>query len=141
MRERESKPISIANIKVEDGAQELVRSQKMRPYLALLEAQMSGQDTAPFIAALATMPPEDRYVWRVMSALKWAFCDLETESVIADLRTLSEEDTEKVTDRLRLRTLQFCIFVCTMLGQNAGEQLILQELRSAKTSLASNSIE
>jgi hypothetical protein len=141
MRNRESKPISIANIKVEDGAQELVRSQKMRPYLALLEAQMSGQDTAPFVAALATMPLEDRYVWRVMSALKWAFCDLETESVIADLRTLSEEDTEKVMDRLRLRTLQFCIFVCTMLGQNAGEQLILQELRSAKTSLASNSIE
>lgn len=141
MRNRESKPISIANIKVEDGAQELVRSQKMRPYLALLEAQMSGQDTAPFVAALATMPLEDRYVWRVMSALKWAFCDLETESVIADLRTLSEEDTEKVMDRLRLRTLQFCIFVCTMLGQNAGEQLILQELRSAKASLASNSIE
>ena len=141
MRNRESKPISIVNIKVEDGAQELVRSQKMRPYLALLEAQMSGQDTAPFVAALATMPLEDRYVWRVMSALKWAFCDLETESVIADLRTLSEEDTEKVMDRLRLRTLQFCIFVCTMLGQNAGEQLILQELRSAKASLASNSIE
>ena len=140
MRNRESKPISIGNIKVEDGAQELVRSQKMRPYLALLEAQ-SGQDTAPFVAALATMPLEDRYVWRVMSALKWAFCDLETESVIADLRTLSEEDTEKVMDRLRLRTLQFCIFVCTMLGQNAGEQLILQELRSAKASLASNSIE
>jgi hypothetical protein len=141
MRDRESKPISIANIKVEDGAQELVRSQKMRPYLALLEAQMSGQDTAPFLAALAIMPLEDRYVWRVMSALKWAFCDLETESVIADLRTLSEEDTEKLTDRLRLRTLQFCIFVCTMLGQNAGEQLILQELRSAKASHASNSIE
>src|SRR6266702_6333077 len=116
MRNRESKPISIANIKVEDGAQELVRSQKMRPYLALLEAQMSGQHTAPFVAALATMPLEDRYVWRVMSALKWAFCDLEKESVIADIRTLSEEDTEKLTDRLRLRTLQFCIFVCTMLG-------------------------
>lgn len=141
MRNRESKPISIANIKVEDGAQELVRSQKMRPYLALLEAQMSSQDTAPFVAALATMTLEDRYVWRVMSALKWAFCDLETESVIADVRTISQEDAEKLTERLRLRTLQFCIFASAMLGQNAGEQLILQELRSAKASLASNSIE
>ena len=33
-----------------------------------------------FIEALAALPLEERYVWRVASALKWAFADLETLS-------------------------------------------------------------
>ena len=37
---------------------------------------------------------------RVSSALKWALCNLETESVTADLRTLSKEDLKKVVEPL-----------------------------------------
>ena len=77
------------------GAQELVRSERMKPYLAFLKAQMSGQDTEPYLAALAALPLEERYVWRVVSALKWAFCDLDTENAIADLRTLSEDGPQE----------------------------------------------
>jgi len=135
MASREPESIPIASIRVEDGAKELVRSEKMKPYLELLKAQIGGQETAPFLDALAAVPLEDRYAWRVTSALKWAFCDLETENLIADLETLSGADVKKLIEPLHMRTLQLCIFLLTMLGQEAGEHLILQALRGAKASI------
>jgi hypothetical protein len=126
--------LPISEIHSEDGAQELVRSEKMKPYFALLKAQMSGQDTEPYLAALAALPLEERYVWRVISALKWAFCDLETESAIADFRTLSEEDRVRVAEPLTLRATQFCLFVNALLGEEATDQIMQHALRCAKES-------
>ncbi len=57
--------VPISEIHSEEGAQDLVRSERMKPYLAFLKAQMSGQDTEPYLAALAALPLEERYVWRV----------------------------------------------------------------------------
>jgi len=129
-----TKRLPIGEIKTEPGAQELVRSERMKPYLALLKAQMEGQDTEPYLAALAALPLEERYVWRVISALKWAFCDLETESAAADLHTLSEEDLKKVVEPLILRATQFCLFVNALLGEDATERIMQQAVRSAKES-------
>jgi hypothetical protein len=137
MESREPESIPISSIRVEDGADELVRSEKMRPYLELLEAQIGGQDTAPFVEALAALPLEDRYSWRVTSALKWAFCNLETENLIADLETLSGADVKKLIEPLQMRALQFSIFLLTILGEGAGEHLILQALKGAKASIGS----
>jgi hypothetical protein len=134
MSEKKISMVPISEIGAEAGSDELVRSERMRPYLALLTAKMGGQDTAPFLVALAAVPLEDRYVWRVMSALKWAFCDLETESATADLHTLSTEDLKTVTEPLALRAIQFCLFVKALLGQNATEQMMQQALRYAKDS-------
>jgi hypothetical protein len=129
-----TKRLPINEIRTEPGAQELVRSERMKPYLALLKAQMGGQDTEPYLAALAALPLEERYVWRVISALKWAFCDLETESATADLHTLSEEDLKKVVEPLTLRATQFCLFVNALLGEDATERIMQQALRCAKES-------
>jgi len=106
----------------------------MKPYLAFLKAQMSGQDTDWYLAALAALPLEERYVWRVISALKWAFCDLDTESAIADLHTLSEEDLKKVVEPLTLRTIQLCLFVNALVGDEATERIVQHALRCAKES-------
>jgi len=135
MESRDPESIPISSIRVEDGAKELVRSEKMKPYLELLKAQIGGQNTAPFVEALAALPLEDRYAWRVMSALKWAFCDLETENLIADLETLSTTDVKRLIEPLQMRTLQFSIFLLTILGEEVGEQLILQALKGAKSSI------
>ena len=129
-----TKRLPIGEIKTEPGAQELVRSEKMKPYLDLLKAQISGQDTEPYLDALAALPLEERYVWRVISAMKWAFCDLETESAAADLHTLSEEDLKKVVEPLILRATQFCLFVNALLGEDATERIMQQAVRSAKES-------
>jgi hypothetical protein len=126
--------VPISEIHSEEGAQELVRSERMKPYLALLKAQIGGQDTEPFLTALAALPLEERYVWRVISALKWAFCDLETENAIADFRTLSAEDRVKVAEPLTLRATQFCLFVNALLGEDATERIMQHALRCAKES-------
>jgi hypothetical protein len=111
----------------------------MKPYLALLKAQIGGQDTAPFLEALAAVPLEERYAWRLTSALKWAFCDLETENLIADLETLSAADVKTLLEPLQLRTLQFSVFILTMLGGEVGEHLILHALEGAKASIEMDS--
>jgi hypothetical protein len=129
-----TKRLPINEIRTEPGAQELVRSERMKPYLALLKAQMGGQDTEPYLAALAALPLEERYVWRVISALKWAFCDLETESAAADLHTLSEEDLKKVVEPLILRATQFCLFVNALVGDDAMQRIMQQAVRCAKES-------
>jgi hypothetical protein len=124
--------VPISEIHSEEGAQELVRSERMKPYLALLKAQIGGQDTEPFLTALAALPLEERYVWRVISALKWAFCDLETENAIADFRTLSEEDRVRVAEPLTLRATQFCLFVNALIGEDATERIMQHAVRCAK---------
>jgi hypothetical protein len=126
--------VPISELHSEDGSQELVCSEKMKPYLAILKAQMSGQDTEPYLATLAALPLEERYVWRVVSALKWAFCDLDTETAIADLHTLSEVDLKKVVEPLSLRAIQFCMFVNALLGEDATERIMQHALRCAKES-------
>jgi hypothetical protein len=126
--------LPVSEIHSEDGALELVRSEKMKPYLAILKAQMSGQDTGPYMAALAALPLEERYVWRVVAALKWAFCDLDTETAIADLHTLSEADLKKVVEPLSLRAIQFCMFVNSLIGEEATERIVQHALRCAMES-------
>ena len=126
--------LHISEIHSEAGAQDLVRSERMKPYLAFLKAQIGGQDTEPYLAALAALPLEDRYVWRVISALKWAFCDLDTENAIADVHTLSEEDLKKVVEPLSLRAIQFCMFVNALIGEEATERIMQHALRCAKES-------
>lgn len=128
--------LPISEIHSEEGAQDLVRSERMKPYLAFLKAQMSGEDTEPYLAALAVLPLEERYVWRVMSALKWAFCDLDTENAIADLHTLSEDDLKKALEPLSLRAIQFCLFVNALIGEDATERIMEHAVRCAKESSA-----
>ena len=134
MKDGKNSSLPISEIHSEDGALELVRSEKMKPYLAILKAQMSGQDTEPYLAALAALPLEERYVWRVISALKWAFCDLDTETAIADLHTLSEADLKRVVEPLSLRAIQFCMFVNSLIGEDATERIVQHALRCSKES-------
>jgi hypothetical protein len=126
--------IPISQLRQESGAQDLVRSEKMKPYLELLKAHIGGQDTAPYLAALAELPLEERYVWRVISALKWAFCDLETENVLADLETLGEDDLKLVSEPLAIRAMQFALFAKALLGQESAEQIMLRATRILKES-------
>jgi hypothetical protein len=132
MTEKTPKMVPMNEIRTEAGAQELVRSEKMRPYLDLLKAQIGGQDAEPYRATLAALPLEDRYIWRVASALKWALCDLETENVAADMSTLSTEDIKIVAEPLALRAMQFSLFASALLGEQAAEQIMLQAIKCAK---------
>ena len=123
-----TKMMPLADIRTEAGSEELVRSEGMKPYLELLKAELSGQDRSAALAALAVLPLEERYIWRVISALKWGLCDLETENVAADIATLSEADLKSVAEPLALRAMQFSLFAKALVGEPAAKEIMLRAL-------------
>jgi hypothetical protein len=127
-----AKRIPIRDLHVESGAEELLQSAAMEPYRNFAMAVMGGKNNGPAIEALATLPLEERYVWRVASALKWAFADLETLSVEADRQTLSPEDRERLIELLQHRPLQFCLFLSALLGQKQMEMLMISAIKNAR---------
>jgi hypothetical protein len=72
------KHVPLSDLKMEPGAEDLLDSAAMERYMNLAMAMMGGKDPGPAIEALAALPLEKRYVWRVASALKWAFADFDT---------------------------------------------------------------
>jgi hypothetical protein len=75
---------------------------------------------------------EQRYLWRVLSALKWGFADFDTVNVVIDRRTLGPDDRKRVAELLKHRPVQFCMFVKALLGQDAMEQMMTQAISVAK---------
>jgi hypothetical protein len=132
MSDKKPKAIPIKDLVSEDGAHELVTSADMQPYLRLRKAGLQDLDTTPHLEEIAALPLEKRYIWRVASALKWAFVDLETVSVNVDRQTLSKEDLGKVVELLRLRPMQLCLFLKALLGEEAMERLMGEAIAVAK---------
>jgi hypothetical protein len=132
MSKKKIQRLPIKNIVSEDGAHELATSPDMQPYLRLIKAGLQDKDTTPHFEEIAALPLERRYIWRVASALKWAFADLETVSVAVDLETLSPEDLGKVVELLRLRPLQFCIFLKALLSTEVMEKVMAEAVTVAK---------
>src|SRR5580700_5752412 len=105
----------------------------MEPYMNLAVAMMGGTDPNPAILQLLALPLEQRYVWRVVSALKWAFADFDTVTVDADRQTLSLEDRNQLIDLLKHRPLQFCLFLSALLGQEDMELMMLSAIKNSRT--------
>ena len=132
MAEDRAKRIPINDVRQEDGAHELASSPDMEPYLRLIMAQMQGGNGASELETIRQLPLEKRYVWRVASALKWAFADCETENVKADRKTMPLEDFAKLMELLRLRPVQFCLFMAALVGPEEMERAMLQAIGEAK---------
>src|SRR6202167_2672885 len=103
MNEEKPKSIPIKDLISEDGAHELATSPDMQPYLRLIKAGLQDQDITPQMEEIAALPLEKRYVWRVASALKWAFADFEDWNAVVDRKTLQPEDFDKLMKLLRFR--------------------------------------
>ena len=104
----------------------------MEPYLRLIMAQMRGVDPSPELENLRRVPLESRYIWRVASALKWAFADCETENVTADRATLLPGDLARVMELLKLRPMQFCLFLSALVGPEEMQTMMVQAIGVAK---------
>jgi hypothetical protein len=59
-------------------------------------------------------------VWRIPSALSWAFCDYDSESVKADIDTMPQADRERLFEELRGRAIQFQLFMEALEGSIPG---------------------
>src|SRR4051812_28133144 len=101
MDPEEIKYVAPKDLKSEEGAQDLLDSEMMEPYLRAAAAIIGGKDPDNAIAEIAARPLEKRYVWRVASALKWAFADFDNLTVEIDRQTLSPEDSEKIVELLK----------------------------------------
>ena len=121
-------------LKTEPGAEELAQSPVMEPYVRLATAAIQGQDLKAALDEIAALPLEKRYVWRVVSALKWAFTDYDSLGIAADRETLSPEDRIKVTDFLEFRPVQFCLFLKSLLGDGEMERMMTSAIAHAKQS-------
>lgn len=131
-RDDSTKQIPIHELKTEPGADDLMDSSAMQPYVRLAMAVMGHKDVGPAIEEITALPLEKRYTWRVASALKWAFADFENLNVVADRRTLSQEDLDKLVDLLRIRPLQFCMFLAALFGEERMEKLISSSVEQVK---------
>jgi len=127
------KQVPIRDLKIDPEAEDLMASPAMEPYMKLAAAVMGHKDPGPAVKAIAALPLEKRYTWRVASALKWAFTDFENLSVVADRRTLSQEDLDTLVDLLRVRPLQFCLFLSALFGEERMEKLITSSVEQVKT--------
>ena len=130
--DEEIKRIPISELRQEEGADELATSPEMEPYLEFAMAVMTGSDPTTELETIRQLPLEKRYVWRVASALKWGFADFDDLGVDADRQTLSPEDLAKVMDLLKLRPMQFCIFLKTLLGAEEMQRMMVEAIKVAR---------
>ena len=126
------KVVSIRELEFEEGAEELTDSAMMEPYVRLAEAVITQQGIREAIAEIAGLPLEQRYLWRVLSALKWGFADFDNVNVAVDRKTLRPEDREKVVDLIQHRPVQFCMFLKALLGEEAMEEMMTKAINVAK---------
>lgn len=127
-----SKIVPIKNLKTEDGAEDMVHSAMMRPYMRLAEAILSQQGLKEAVGAIGDLALEQRYVWRVLSALKWGFADFDNVNAVIDRKTLKPEDRMKVAELLQHRPVQFCMFLKALIGAEAMEEMMTQAIAVAK---------
>ncbi|MGA2150511.1 MAG: hypothetical protein ABSH49_36795 [Bryobacteraceae bacterium] len=125
------KRIPIKDLISEDGVDELLESPEMEPYVKLAVVAMQGSDVTAELESLRQLPLQERYVWRVASALKWAFADCETANVKADKETLSAQDLAKVLAMLRVRPMQFCLFLKTLVGAEEMQRMMVEAIKVA----------
>jgi hypothetical protein len=104
----------------------------MRSYFRAAEALMGNKDQQSAMAAIAELPLEKRYIWRVASALKWAFADFDNLCAEIDRDTLSADDREKLMELLKHRPIQFCIFLNALLGAGEMQRMMVDAIKVAR---------
>jgi len=132
MSDQDFKVVSVDRLKMDDGAHELMSAPEMQLYLRFIEKAMTEGDVDKSLQEIARLPLEKRYVWRVASALKWGFADFEDWSVVADRKTLNDEDSARLMQLLKFRPIQFCMFLKALVGTEQMERLMKHGIAVAK---------
>ncbi|MBI4446305.1 MAG: hypothetical protein HY645_10395 [Acidobacteria bacterium] len=128
----EPEQIPINQIRTDDIARDLISSRpEYGQYLAALAGGQNGENELEKIRAL---PLENRYTWRVASALRWAFVDFESMNIVVDLNTLSSEDLKRLQELVHIpvRAMQFCSYLKSLIGYEAMERMMADAVKVAK---------
>jgi len=130
------KRIPLRDLYSEPGADDLLESPAMQPYMHYALAMIQQLDLGPAKQVIAALPLEERYVWRVASDLKWAFADMETLNVEVDRQTILPEDRKRIIELLKHRPLQFCLFLSALFGEKQMEALMVSAIKNARIAAA-----
>ena len=123
-------------VKGESPAHESLFSQDIHPYVRLAMAELDGSSIQAESEAIAKLSLEERYIWRIASALQSAFADFHALYVRADRKTLSDSDVARVLNLLELHPMQFCLYLQALVGPVEMERIMVQAIKVAKTGCA-----
>jgi hypothetical protein len=132
MQPEDVRTIPVSQIPIEGGALKMLSKPEIQPYLAHAEAAITGQGCDEATSAIAELPLERRYIWRIASSLKQAFCDFDKSSVRADLGTMNAEDFDNVLGLIERRPVQFAMLLRTVFGAEQMESMLLDAIDIAK---------
>ena len=120
--------------KLGPASEQPVKSESNRPYFNLAMAVMSHKDPTPALSKIASLPLKERQIWRVISALAWAFGDFDTLSLKADWYTLDKADRKELTDELYLlhRPAQLAVLLNLLFGPDKMERMMMEAIAIAQ---------
>jgi hypothetical protein len=124
--------MAVKDISVESGALEMANSLATESYLTNAAAMMTGRGIDEAKKAVSELPLERRYVWRIVSSLRQAFCDFDKASLRLDLATMNADDFDTVMEAIHQRPVQFCMFLRTVLGAVEMEAVVRYAVDIAK---------
>jgi hypothetical protein len=134
--EKPIKRVPLCSLSSEDGVDELLDSPEMEPYVELAVAGLQGSNVQRQLQAIAELPLEKRYIWRVASALKWAFADFDGVNAKADKDTLADSDLARVLKLIKLRPMQFCMFLRALVGPVEMQRMMVDAIKAARMDLS-----
>jgi len=127
-----TKVVPLKHLRAEEGSEDMVKSEAMKPYLNLVMSTVRQRNVDEAMQQIRALPLEDRYVWRVASAMKWAFADCDGESAEADRDTMSPVELAKVRELLSLRPAQFCIILKALFGEREMLRMMMSGIEMAR---------
>src|SRR5205809_7435761 len=107
--------VNISDIITDPIGEMLARSEAMKPYMEYYERAMTGQDYKEALAAIASLPLEKRYLFRVSQCLDWALADFDGETIKLDLPYMT--DLVELKNKLQLRMMQLRLLLDVLEGK------------------------
>jgi hypothetical protein len=106
------------DIKTDPIGDALARSEESRPYVNYYDAVLMSGQTArdEALKVIRELPLEKRYIWRVLSALKWGLADFDSENLKLDLPYLSPAERSEMLGELQIRAQQLSILIDKLKG-------------------------
>lgn len=103
---QKAKDMLMKHFQNEPVAESLAQSENIKPYIEILGAMMGGENTDSLMALMREIPLERRYIWRIVSALKWGLADFDSATVKIDRDTLPSEKVAEIIKELESRAMQ-----------------------------------
>lgn len=129
----ELKRVKIKHLKIDPIGKELSNSEGVRPYVDFFIAIEQKKDPMLALEKLQSLTLAERYTWRVLSALQWAFGDFDSASIQLDLDTMPDADKRRLLDNehIHSRPVQMAFLLKKLYGTERMREMMSDAIRTA----------